>query len=212
MERRTLLRKLALAPLATTLAAATVSARDEVAVSKRGPRYGYFPDVVLRTHENKQVRFYEDLIENKIVVINMFYVKCEGICPGMTANLARVQRALGDRIGRDIFMYSITLKPGQDSPDALNAYAKAYKVGPGWTFLTGAPSDIEALRRKLGYVDPDQSLDRNPATHTGVVKFGNETLDRWSACPALAAPHQIVKSILIVDYPKSMSVKEGAHS
>jgi protein SCO1 len=214
MERRTLLKRLGLASLAAApaIVTASTSARAQVSpapAEKRGPRDGYFPDVVLRTHENKQVRFYEDLIQGRIVVINMFYAKCEGICPGMTANLVRVQRLMSDRIGRDIFMYSITLKPGQDSPAVLADYARAYKIGPGWQLLTGAPSDIEALRRKLGFVDPDPVLDRTLATHTGVVKYGNERLDRWGACPAMSAPQQIVKTILIADHPKNLPFYKG---
>src|SRR5688500_8895652 len=91
-----------------------------------------FPNVVLTTHEGKKVRFYDDLIKDKIVLINFMYVKCEGICPGTTANLAKVQKLLGKRVGKDIFMYSITLKPEEDTPEALRRYAKAYQVGPGW--------------------------------------------------------------------------------
>ena len=107
-----------------------------------------FPNVTLTTHEGKKVRFYDDLIKDKIILINFMYVKCDGICPGTTANLVNVQKMLGDRVGRDIFMYSITLKPEEDTPEVLNRYAKAYKTKPGWLFLTGEPKDVELLRRK----------------------------------------------------------------
>ena len=105
-----------------------------------------FPNVTLTTHEGKKVRFYDDLVKDKIVIINFMYVKCQGSCPGTTANLVKVQKLLGDRVGKDIFMYSITLKPEEDTPEKLAAYAKAYKVGPGWQFLTGNPQDVELLR------------------------------------------------------------------
>jgi len=84
-----------------------------------GSKAGYFPNVLLRTHENQQVRFYDDLIRGKCVMITMLYASCEGICPRMTSNLARVQQLLGERVGRDIFMYSLTLKPQQDMPEVL---------------------------------------------------------------------------------------------
>src|SRR5438128_1204818 len=77
----------------------------------RGPRSRYFPNVPLWTQDNKKVRFYDDLIGGKIVVINFFYARCEKLCPKQTANLVKVQKLLGDRVGRDIFMYSITLDP-----------------------------------------------------------------------------------------------------
>lgn len=72
-------------------------------------RKGAFPNVPLVTHEGKAVRFYDDLVKNKTVMINFMYARCGDICPGMTANLKLVQKELGDRVGKDIFMYSISL-------------------------------------------------------------------------------------------------------
>ncbi|PYU13542.1 MAG: SCO family protein, partial [Acidobacteria bacterium] len=88
-------------------------------------------------------------------------------------------------VGRDIFMYSITLKPEEDTPKVLQEYAKSNGVKPGWLFLTGKPGDVEKLRRKLGFVDPDPTVDKDKSQHIGVILYGNETLDRWAACPAL---------------------------
>jgi protein SCO1 len=171
--------------------------------SAAGPRAGYFPNFTLRTHDGKSVRFYDDLIAGKFVVINFIYTGCGEICPGMTANLAEVQRLLGERVGRDIFMYSITLQPELDTPAILKGYAETFGVQPGWAFLTGERADIETLRRKLGFVDPDPLIDGDIEQHIGVIKFGMEKLDRWAAAPALAAPSQIVRSILSLEGPKS---------
>jgi protein SCO1/2 len=179
--------------------AGTSDALGATAPVHRGPRAGYFPNVTVSTHEGKQVRFYDELICGKIVVINMMYADCTGICPAMTANLVKVQQALGPRVGRDIFMYSITLQPKDDTPAVLNTYVQHHGVGPGWTFLTGRPADIEILRRRLGFVDPDPVLDLDKANHTGVVRFGNEAIDSWGACPALGSAEQIVKAILWMD-------------
>ena len=171
-----------------------------------GPRANYFPNFLLRTHENKPVHFYDDLIKGKIVVINMMYAQCEGICPGMTANLRKVQNILGARVGRDIFMYSLTLQPEQDTPVALKHYAEMFGVRPGWLFLTGKRTEMEILRRKLGFADPDPAVDADKSQHTGLVRYGNETLDRWAACPALSNPEQIAKSILWMEGPKHKTV------
>jgi protein SCO1/2 len=168
--------------------AASIKARENL-------RRRYFPNVVLYTQENRKVRFYDDLIKGKIVVINVFYAQCDGVCPGITANLATVQKMLGDRVGRDIFMYSLTLKPEHDTPAALKEYAEMFKVRPGWTFLTGKPADAELLRRSLGFTDPDPRLDQDKSQHIGNIKFGNEPYMLWSACPGMANPSWIVKSI-----------------
>src|SRR5918997_2267897 len=168
-----------------------------------------FPNVVLTTHEGKKVRFYDDLVKDKIVLINFMYVKCEGTCPGTTANLVKVQKLLGDRMGKDIFMYSITLKPEEDTPETLSRYARAYKVGPGWQFLTGDPKDVELLRRKLGFIDRDPARDAVKSNHIGMLRWGNEPMTLWAGCPGSLAPHKIVKEIGLLDRPTARVGKGG---
>jgi protein SCO1/2 len=200
MTRRSCFALAGLAPLAGVLLT-----QDRPKPMRRyagGFRAGYFPNVLLRTQENREVRFYDDLLKDKIAVINFGYATCDGICTPITANLVRVQRLLGDRVGRDIFMYSITLKPEEDTPDVLKRYAERHGVGPGWLFLTGRPQDIELLRRKLGAVDPDPAVDADKSQHTGMIRYGNEALERWAACPGQADPRWIAKSILWVQGPK----------
>ena len=161
------------------------------------------PNVTLRTQDNKEVRLYEDLLKDKIVVINMFYVSClDGACPRVTANLARLQTLLGPRLGRDTFMYSITLQPDLDTPKRLKEYMTNFNIGPGWVFLTGKKSDIDPLRRKLGYWDPDPKLDALATTHAGMAMMGNEPLDRWMGCPTMAEPREIKRVLSYLDWPK----------
>ena len=158
----------------------------------------HFPNVVLTTHEGKRVKFYDDLVKNKIVVFNFMYAKCEGVCPAIMMNLVRVKRLLGPRVGKDIFMYSITLKPEQDTPMVLADYSAMHHAGPGWTFLTGKPQDIELLRQKQGFTNPDPVLDADKSQHIGMVRFGNEPMQWWAGCPGLANPSFIVKEIGLV--------------
>jgi len=201
LTRRNLLAAVGLSSLAgPILAHDSASDREREAIRLRN-----FPDVVLRTHENKKVRFYEDLIKGKIVMINFMYARCEGVCPGITSNLVRVQKLLGDRVGSDIFMYSISLKPEEDTPKVLKQYARAHGVGRGWTFLTGALEDIETLRRKLGARDPDPLLDADKSQHTGIVRYGNEPQRWWAAFAGLAHPKWIVETISWIDTPISRS-------
>src|SRR5258707_6762602 len=120
-----------------------------------------FPNVVLTTHEGEQVRFYDDLVKDKFVTINMVYTSCKATCPLTTANLVRVQKMLGDRVGRDLSMYSITLDPEHDTPEVLNSYVKTFGVGSGWKFLTGKPEDIELLRRRLRLAWAHREIEMN---------------------------------------------------
>jgi len=161
-------------------------------------RRRFFPNVLLTTHEGKRVRFYDDLLKDKIVVLNLMYADCQGVCPRITANLARALKLLAERTDHPVHVYSITVKPEEDTPAKLKEYAEMHQVGPGWTFLTGAPADVELLRRKLGYVDPDPEVDKDKSRHSGMVRFGNEPLAHWAACQGQANPEWIAREISFV--------------
>jgi protein SCO1/2 len=166
------------------------------------PRGDYFPNIVLRTHENQPLRFYDDLLRGKVVLINFFYVTCGDICPLMTANLMQVQAALGERLGREVFIYSITLDPQTDTPAVLKQYAEGYGAKPGWYFLTGQDEEIQKLRRTLGLYDRDPRIDADKVQHTGLITYGNEATGRWGVVPALLAPERIVRAVLRVMGPQ----------
>jgi protein SCO1/2 len=183
---------------------------DDLKPKKRGPRANYFPNFLLRTHEGKEVRFYDDLIHGKHVVINMMYADCKGLCPPITANLVKIQEMLKDRVGKDIFMYSITLRPEEDTPKALNDYAKMHGVKQGWTFLTGRPADIEVLRRKLGFIDLDSERDKDKTNHIGLLRIGNELTDMWMAYPGISKPKNMVKRILWLETPPDYKPDNGS--
>jgi len=215
--RRSLVSALGAAPFVVPLLAKaqTLDAPSKFKVidSRERIRQRYFPNLVLTTQEGKKVKFYDDLVKDKIVVFNMFYAKCEGICSPVTRNLVRVQNLLGDRVGKDIFFYSFSLKPKEDTVPALKHYAEMHKVKPGWLFLTGSADDMELLRRKLGFVDPDPEVDKDTSNHIGVLKYGNEPLQRWGGCPGMQAPDAIAEAISWVDWPKdsaNMKANGGA--
>lgn len=157
------------------------------------------PNVELKTHTGATVNFYDDLVRGKIVTVNMMYADCDGICPTMTYNLSRVQERLGERVGKDIFMYSITIRPEIDTVQHLAEYADMHGVNPGWLFLTGSRKNIDLVRYALGFYDPDPKIDKELNRHTGMVRIGNDAYDRWAMAPALANPEQIVGAILHVD-------------
>ena len=207
LSRRKMLATLAVAPLAAGVVARTASSDNKVFKTPESSReklqQRYFPNFELTTHEGKKVHFYDDLIKDKIVVLNFMYVKCEGICMPITMNLKRVQNLLGDRVGRDIFMYSITLKPEQDTPKALKQYVQAHRIKRGWTFLTGKPDEIDKLRRSLGFKDAKARLDQDLTNHTGMVKYGNEARQWWGMFPGEANAPWIVECIGWMDGPNA---------
>ena len=149
------------------------------------------------------MKFYDDLVKDKIVIFNMFYAKCEGICSPITRNLVRVQKILGDRVGKDIFMYSFTLKPKEDNVKALKHYAHMHKVKPGWLFLTGSLTTWKPCGASSALSIPIRKSTKNLSNHIGVIKYGNEPLERWGGCPGMQSPEWIAETLSWVDFPRS---------
>ena len=166
---------------AIALAAALAVVAADAAAGTSGPgrqrfREGYFPNLELTTHEGKKVKFYDDVIKDKVVAINFMFTSCKDVCPGETARLRQVQQLLGDRVGDDVFMYSITIDPDTDTPEVLADYHARYKLGPGWTFLTGKDEDLDLLQRKLGLLIEDLE---DPNDHNVNLIIGNEATTQW---------------------------------
>lgn len=156
----------------------------------------FYPDIVLRTHLGGTVRLYEDLIKDKVVTINYMYIGCsDGTCPITTHNLTRVQKLLRNRIGRDIFMYSITLDPELDTPQALKEYARMHGAGPGWLFLTPPAASADLLRRRLGFYDRDPAVDALRSSHAAMLRYGNEPKQLWGSVSGIAAPEAVARAI-----------------
>jgi len=162
-----------------------------------GPSARYFPNVALRTHLGEHVLFYDDLIRGKIVTINFMSCRSDAVYP-VTDNLVKCQRLLGDRVGRDIFMYSVSVDPEHDTPRRLKAFAQTHNVGPGWVFLTGDQSHLKLVRdalfarRATPTGDIRQGMTHRMCCSIGLVRYGNEALGRWASFPARITPESIV--------------------
>jgi cytochrome oxidase Cu insertion factor (SCO1/SenC/PrrC family)/mono/diheme cytochrome c family protein len=156
------------------LAAMLVSAPDTGKAQSSGWGEGYFPNPPVVTHDGKTVRFYDDLIKGRIVVISFIYTSCTDFCPLTTARMSQLEEKLGDLVGRDIFFYSITVDPENDTPEKLKDYAEAFGAGPGWRFVTGKPEDIRSILFKFG------ERRRSLTEHRNDIVLGNEATGEWS--------------------------------
>jgi protein SCO1/2 len=149
----------------------------------------YFTDTLLVNQDGQKMRFYSDLIQGKTVIINSFFATCQGSCLPITRNLEKVQEALGDRLGKDARIISISVDPTVDTPNELKAFSKKFHARPGWYFLTGSKENVDFILKKLGqYVE-----EKND--HLNVVIIGNERTGLWKKAFGLAKSEELVKVV-----------------
>lgn len=159
------------------------------------------PDIILRTHEDKPVRFFSDLVKDRIVLINFMYTECTSACIFNTSNLMEIHRLLGKRMGREIMILSISLDPKTDTPKVLKEYFNKFSGGKekkGWLFLTGDCEEIDQLRLTLGYYDPDPIIDAQRDSHAGLLTFGNDITNRWASLPIEMNTREIATTVLFI--------------
>ena len=149
----------------------------------------YFTDVELINQNGQTMRLYSDLIAGKTVVIDSFFTSCVGICPIMGGTFKRIQTVLGDHLGKDLILISVSVDPETDTPARLRDYAKSMSAKPGWYFVTGKKENVEQALHKLGLlVDAKEN-------HKAVVLIGNEPKGLWKKAFGLANSEDVVKMV-----------------
>ena len=139
----------------------------------------YFPNFELTAHTGETLKFFDDVIEGKVVAVNFIFTSCKDVCPMETARMASVYQILGDRVGSDVFFYSITIDPENDTVDVLRDYAERFGVnGDNWKFLTGNKEEIDIIRDKFGlFGDPEEEQDLS--NHNINLMLGNQATGQW---------------------------------
>jgi len=171
------------------LSAAKLVFQQPASPGDQTPAHKYFTDVVLINQDGEKVRLYSDLLQGKVVIINSFFATCQGTCLPMNRNLEKVQQALGDRFGKDVYIISISVDPTVDTPPRLKEYAKKLNAKPGWYFLTGDKQNVEFALTKLGQFVSDKQ------DHLNIFIIGNERTGLWKKAFGLAPSDQLVKVV-----------------
>jgi protein SCO1/2 len=135
--------------------------------------------------DGREMRLYSDLIKDKVVVIDVMFTACVGACPIMSSTFAKIQDRLGERLGKDVHLISISVDPVNDTPARLKEFAARFNARPGWFFLTGSKENVDAALRKLGqYVETREA-------HQNLFLIGNDRTGLWKKAFGLAKPEDI---------------------
>lgn len=157
------------------------------APKREGSRKLSIPDEVLLDQNGRKVRFYTDLIEGRVVIINFVFTSCTIVCPPLGANFTRIQTALGERLGKDVHLISITRDPETDTPAKLRAWSAKYGARAGWTLVTGEKAQIDnVLLALIGDI-------ARKGEHSPIVLVGSGARNAWMQDYGLATPARLLK-------------------
>lgn len=168
-------------------------------VDKHEKARGYFTDLPVITHDGQELKFFTDLLKDKIVLINLFFSGCEKSCPMVHNKLAKLQNELDGYLGRNVFFISVTIDPQPDTQEILARYAESFKPKAGWSFITGNPDDIKTITYRLGQISD------NKEAHAPFLMVGDVNKVRWRKFLPNISNEMLARFIktLAADHPAS---------
>jgi protein SCO1 len=153
------------------------------------PAERYFGNALLINQDGKPLRLYTDILKGNVVIINSFYSTCSSVCRVTIPVVKQLQENLGERVGKDVRLVSITVDPQNDTPEVLRQYAAGVGAKPGWEFLTGDKQIVDEVLYKFGlYTDAKED-------HSNVFVVGNEPTGLWKKVLGIAPPYEILRSV-----------------
>jgi cytochrome oxidase Cu insertion factor (SCO1/SenC/PrrC family) len=176
--------------LAETPQQASPEAAAAAAKAKEDSAREYFTDLELLTQDGEKVRFYTDVLKDKVVVISFIFTNCQDACPMMTRKLTLVRDMLDHKLTKPLWFVSLSVDPERDTPEALKKFAKDNKVDhDGWVFLTGEPQKLNYIIRKLGQYTEEVEA------HSTLVLAGNVNEAHWIKIPPMIPPEAIAERL-----------------
>jgi protein SCO1/2 len=146
-------------------------------------------DHILLDQHGQEVKFVSDVIGDRIVVMDFVYTTCTTVCPVLSAVFGQLQNKLGDRLGDDVVLVSVSVDPIRDTPQRLEAYSRIHKAQPGWIWLTGNKRTMDEVLDGLGAYSP------NFEDHAAMVLIGDGKDGQWSRFYGFPNPDRIMARV-----------------
>lgn len=146
------------------------------------------PDTNVVNQYGQHVHFNSGLIKGRVAIITGFFTTCTAMCPITQENLSHVVKLLGDRMGKDVVIVSVSVDANNDTPEKMKAWGEKFHISPGWTLVSGSKSEIDNLLKSLGL------FVEIPQRHQSAIIIGNEKTG-WTRASSWASPEKIVKLI-----------------
>ncbi len=165
-----------------------------------------FSDLPLTDQHGQTVQLEQDLVHDRIVVMSFIYTSCTTVCPLVSSIMGRVQQQLGERVGSEVQLISISVDPQTDTPERLLDYSKHFQDGPGWSWLTGSPQAVTSMLKALG------SWSADYANHPPLIMVGSSDNKRWSRYYGFTDPEVLVARVEELAHARAEHHAHASHS
>lgn len=164
------------------------------AIVDREPVIDELLDIRLQTHLGPTRM--TKLIGNKGIILQLFYTRCTGVCPGTTAMLKTVAHQLGKRIGNDIVILSLSLDTDRDSLSDIRRFANIHHLPKGWYTATCSQDDLRELLKQLRLdVKPSKGRD-GTIKHASQIVYGSNVSGRWRMINAELPKPELIRDMV----------------
>lgn len=189
------------AAMAVVLAASSAALADEdphakhkAMMKQKSEPVAEFADIDLRdrtllNQDGEEVRFVNDVIGDNIVVMDFVYTTCTTVCPVLSALFTQVQGKLGDQLGDEVIMVSLTVDPIRDTPQRLKAYSAKHHAGESWVWLTGPKSTVDDVLTGVG------AYTTSFEDHPSMVLVGDGRTGEWKRLFGFPSPDRIMQVV-----------------
>jgi len=112
------------------------------------------------THHIKPFTFYNQdstlfdskTLQGKVYVANFIFTRCSNICPDMTTQMKRIEKAFHSN--SKVAFVSFTVTPWLDDVKTLHKFADKYQISStNWSLLTGPKESIYTLARQSFFAE-----------------------------------------------------------
>ncbi|NQY90964.1 MAG: SCO family protein [Deltaproteobacteria bacterium] len=146
-------------------------------------------DVPLLDQDGKRRMLVSDLVGEKIVVMNFIFTTCPSVCPMQSAIFAGLQKELGDRLGSEVKLLSLSIDPVTDVPARLAETAARYGAREGWTWLTGEKADVDRALIGLG------AYSSEVESHPAMILVGDGSRGGWTRFYGFPRPADVLARV-----------------
>ncbi|WP_422419263.1 SCO family protein [Pseudomonas sp. GZD-222] len=156
----------------------------------------YFTDSLVQDQNGRSLRFYSDVLKDRVVLLNVIFTNCSDACPLITRKLREVREAMGEEQASKVTFISLSSDPTNDTPQVLKEFAQKQGVdGPNWLFLTGDKAQMDLVLMRLGHLIP------SPEQHSTQLIAGDVANKRWSKIRPDAPPMAIAQRLQLLSQP-----------